>query len=308
MCHVSTGVVLRHPASSGIGRAAALAFAKEGMNVFMVDVDGEELSLAQRMVKSQAASSEQLIVAEVIDVSDEKMMQALAEQVYDATRKCHILFNNAGIGLGGGAVSTDIATVDKVLKVNLYGAIHGCLAFVPRMKASGHPGIIINTGSKQGITCPPGNVTYNVSKAALKVYTEGLEHELTLERLDGHGKLRAVLLVPGWVNTSILLKAERTKALAKGEKYDPAKAFFHEDKPHEGAWLPSQVIDFMREEIDKGRFYVICPDNEVDGETDKRRMLWAMQDVTENRPPLSRWHPEFKEAFTAYLHTSQGAS
>ena len=58
---------------------------------------------------------------------------------------------------------------------------------------------------------PPGNLTYNVSKAALKAYTEGLEHEFMKERTAGTGQLRAALLVPGWVNTSILLKAERVQ-------------------------------------------------------------------------------------------------
>jgi NAD(P)-dependent dehydrogenase (short-subunit alcohol dehydrogenase family) len=160
-------------------------------------VDGDELSLAQRMVKSQSTEPDQMVVAEVIDVSNSSLMEALAEQVFDATQKCHVLFNNAGVGLGGGATSTPIDLVGKVIGINTYGPINGCLAFVPRMRASGEPGIVINTGSKQGITCPPGNLTYNMSKAALKVYTEGLEHELMLERLDGRGKLRAALLIPG---------------------------------------------------------------------------------------------------------------
>jgi len=167
------------------------------------------------------------------------------------------------------------------------------------MKESGQPGIIINTGSKQGITCPPGNLTYNMSKAALKVYTEGLEHELMLGRLDGSSRLRAALLIPGWVNTSILLKAERTKAASADRPFDPSTTFFHEEAPHDGAWMPHQVIEFMTKELDDGRFYVLCPDNEVDRETDNLRVLWAAQDITENRPPLSRWHPEFKEHFTA---------
>jgi NAD(P)-dependent dehydrogenase (short-subunit alcohol dehydrogenase family) len=160
-------------------------------------VDGDELSLAQKLVKSKATESDQMVVAEVIDVSNSALMEAFAEQVFEATKKCHVLFNNAGIGVGGPASSTPIHVVDKVIKVNTYGPIHGCLAFIPRMRDSGEPGIIINTGSKQGITCPPGNLTYNMSKAALKVYTEGLEHELMLERLDGRSKIRAVLLIPG---------------------------------------------------------------------------------------------------------------
>ena len=123
----------------------------------------------------------------------------------------------------------------------------------------------------------------------------------------GTGNLRAALLIPGWVNTSILLKVERAKAAAAeatdDDKFDPNKVFFHEDKPAAGAWMPQQVVDYMIQSLDDGNgtFYIVCPDNDVDVPTDKLRMTWTMQDITENRPPLSRWHPEYKDQFTSYL-------
>lgn len=221
----------------------------------------------------------------------------LAEEVFRDGGKCHFLMNNAGVGTGGGAL-TPMETVHSTLGVNTFGPIHGCLAFVPKMKLSGEIGLIVNTGSKQGITMPPGNLTYNMSKAALKCYTEGLEHEL---RGEQDGKLRAALLVPGWVNTSIMLKSIRDEKLAKGEPFDPSSVFFHEDKPAQGAWMPQQVIDFMMEELDKGKFYIICPDNDVDRHTDNLRMTWTMQDITQDRPPLSRWHPDYKDKFNTFL-------
>lgn len=291
-------------ASSGIGRAACLAFADKGMNVWMVDIDAEELGMAKTLVQGKATAEGQKIMAEIVDVSDTDAMAGLADKVYENGGKCHVLMNNAGIGLGGGAM-TDMKTVQKTVGVNTYGPMNGCLAFVPKMKKSGEPGFIVNTGSKQGITFPPGNLVYNLSKAALKCYTEGLEHELMLERKNESGKLRAALLVPGWVNTSILLKAQREETLAKGETFDVEKCFFHEDKPQDGAWMPSQVIDFMTEELDKGRFYIICPDNDVDRATDNLRMEWTMNDIIQDRPPLSRWHPDFKEKFTEFVKASK---
>jgi NAD(P)-dependent dehydrogenase (short-subunit alcohol dehydrogenase family) len=302
MKHGNTAVVTG--ASSGIGKCACLKFAAAGMNVWMIDVDAKELAASQKVAKAAAAHDDQLVLAEIVDVADASAMESLAQQVFEATGKCHILINNAGIGLGGNSM-TDMSTVEKVVNVNTYGPIHGCLAFVPRMQELGEPGIIINTGSKQGITMPPGNLTYNMSKAALKCYTEGLEHELMMARAAGTGQLRAALLVPGWVNTSIALKSGRAKAAAKGETYDDAQAFFHEEKPHADAWMPSQVVDFMQQELDKGRFYIICPDNDVDRTTDNLRMTWTMQDITENRPPLSRWHPDYKDKFTAFLEQSK---
>jgi NAD(P)-dependent dehydrogenase (short-subunit alcohol dehydrogenase family) len=303
--HGRTAVVTG--ASSGIGKSACLAWAACGMHIWMVDVDAAELTAAHASVKAAAAAAvhaDQRIEMAVVDVASATAVEDLARTVFAATGHCHVLMNNAGIGLGGDAL-TDLNIVHQVMNVNTYGPIHGCLAFVPRMQASGEPGIIINTGSKQGITMPPGNLTYNMSKAALKVYTEGLEHQLMKARQAGTGHLRAVLLVPGWVNTSIALKTNRAKASSRGESYDDSLAPFHEDKPHSDAWMPRQVIEFMTQEIDVGRFYILCPDNDVDRATDHARMTWTMQDITQDRPPLSRWHPDYQSQFTDFLERSK---
>lgn len=238
------------------------------------------------------------IESKVVDVSDSDAVHALADAVFLNGGKCHFLMNNAGTGLGGGAM-TDMKLVQRVMGVNAYGPINGCLAFVPLMR---EPGIIVNTGSKQGITMPPGNLTYNMSKAALKTYTEGLEHEL---RQDPSRNLRAALLVPGWVNSSIVKKTMRDNCEETGETFDESSVPFHEESPADGAWMPSQVVEFMIEELDKGRFYIFCPDNDVDRETDNLRMTWTMQDITQDRPPLSRWHPDYKEKFNAFLEANK---
>lgn len=291
-------------ASSGIGRGAALDFAARGMNVWMVDIDAAELKQAKALVQSKCKDpASQIIEERVVDVSSEDAMKALADEVFAKHKACHFLFNNAGIQLSvpDGSILAENASMKQTLDVNLYGPIHGCLAFVPRMKTSGEDCIVVNTGSKQGITMPPGNLPYNVSKAALKCYTEGLEHDL---RNSPDSKVRAALLVPGWVNTSIVLKNERNNA-PPGTTFDPDSVFFHEAKPAKGAWMPQQVIDFMVEELDQGTFYIICPDNDIDRETDNLRMTWTMQDITMNRPPLSRWHPDYKDKFGEYLKANK---
>lgn len=293
-------------ASSGIGRAASLFFAQKGLHVWMVDIDAEELPLAKDYVETTAGSDGK-VFAEIVDVSDATAVEALSQKVFSVSGKVNILMNNAAIHAATDDYATalgDVTAIRKVLDVNTFGPIHGCVSFVPKMKDSKETGIIINTGSKQGITMPPGNCSYNVSKAALKCYTEALEHEL--RNLDG-GRLRAALLVPGWVNTSIQRKYLKVQALNRGEVLDEGSVFFSEDKPQSGAWMPSQVIQFMVDELDKGRFYIICPDNDVDRETDNIRMTWTMQDITMNRPPLSRWHPEYAEQFSAFLKESREA-
>jgi hypothetical protein len=146
------------------------------------------------------------------------------------------------------------------------------------MIARGRPGLVINTGSKQGITTPPGDPAYNVSKAGLKAYTEALAHEL---RNTEGCRLTAHLLIPGFVHTAI------------GGALRP-------EKPS-GAWTPEQTVDFMLERLEAGDFYILCPDNEVTRPLDERRILWAAGDVVENRPALSRWHPDYAEVFAAFI-------
>merc|ERR1719447_91293 len=176
---------------------------------------------------------------------------------------------------------TDLKKLQFVINVNTYGPIHGCLSFVPKMEAAGEAAIVVNTGSKQGITMPPGNLTYNVSKAALKAYTEGLEFELSRSRREENGKLKAALLVPGWTNTSIVVKSMKAKAVAegKGDEFDPNTAPFSEEKPNEGAWMPQQVVEYMVGHLNEDKFYIICPDNECSVKLDTLRMQWTMQDI-----------------------------
>ncbi len=171
----------------------------------------------------------------------------------------------------------------KVLETNLFGVINGCQVFGQAMTDAGIPAAIINTGSKQGITAPPGDTAYNVSKAAIKTLTEGLQH--TLRNIAGC-QVGAHLLVPGSTFTGMT----RRRVV---------------EKPP-GAWTPEQVIDFMLERMDAGDFYIICPDNEVTRPMDNARMTWAMQDLTLNRPPLSRWHPDYAHAFAEFLAKETG--
>jgi NAD(P)-dependent dehydrogenase (short-subunit alcohol dehydrogenase family) len=189
--------------------------------------------------------------------------------------------NNAGIGNGGGPTEK-YDRWQKVLSVNLWGIIHGVQSFADAMAAQTAPGLIVNTGSKQGITCPPGDTAYNVSKAGVKVLTEALAHEL---RNRPGCKVTAHLLIPGHVWTGITGRAADAPDSAKPK----------------GAWTADQVVDFMLERLEAGDFYILCPDNDVSHALDSRRIQWAADDIIQNRPALSRWHPEYKDTFAAYV-------
>jgi len=156
--------------------------------------------------------------------------------------------------------------------------INGVQSFTQAMVDQRTPGAIVNTGSKQGITCPPGDTAYNISKAGVKILTEGLAH--TLRNFEGC-QISAHLLVPGSTFTGMTRGAATTKP--------------------PGAWMPEQVIDMLLAGMAAGDFYILCPDNEVTRAIDNRRMQWAAEDIIRNRPALSRWHPDYKDQFAAFL-------
>ncbi|MEP3114735.1 SDR family NAD(P)-dependent oxidoreductase [Nisaea sp.] len=257
-------------AALGIGRAAALKFAEMGLKVCLVDLPSKDLEEATAAVTANSDNPGS-VIAIATDVSDSGAMQELAANVQNKFGGADILLNNAASRAGRG-FDADIKEWRQLIEVNLWGVIYGTRAFLPGMRERGTPAVIVNTGSKQGITNPPGHTVYNLSKAAVKSYTESLAHEL---RSTGADNVTAHLLVPGWTTTG---KSEH--------------------RP--GAWLPDQVIERMVQGIDKDSFYIICPDDDVTEEDDRRRMLWGAGDMTEDRPALSRWHPEWKDAFESF--------
>jgi NAD(P)-dependent dehydrogenase (short-subunit alcohol dehydrogenase family) len=262
--------------ASGIGLAAAMRFVRLGMRVCIADIGEDRLSNAATALIEAAPGGEASVMTAVIDVSNVDDVARLESAVRERFGGTDVLMNNAGVQPG----STLFEPKDwqRILSVNLWGVIHGSQVFAPAMIARGRPGLIINTGSKQGITTPPGDPAYNVSKAGVKAFTEALQHEL---RNETDRRLSAHLLIPGFVFTGLT---------AKGRTEKP-----------DAAWTPEQTVDFMIERIDAGDFYILCPDNDVPRGLDERRILWAAGDIVENRPALSRWHPDFAEAFAAFV-------
>ena len=263
--------------AAGIGFAAASRFASLGLKVCIADRGPDRLTDAALRLVALAPDGASNIMAQETDVSKIEELQKLQSLVHERFGGTDILMNNAGIQPG----STMFGSAEswaRILAVNLWGVINGAQVFLPDMIKRGRPGLVINTGSKQGITTPPGDPAYNVSKAGVKVFTEALAHEL---RNTANCKITAHLLIPGFVFTQLT---------AKGRTEKPS-----------GAWTAEQTIDFAFKRIDAGDFYIICPDNEASRELDEKRILWAAGDIVENRPPLSRWVPSYAEAFAQFL-------
>jgi hypothetical protein len=257
-------------AALGIGRALALRLAEQGMSVVLADLPGPDLDAAVQQVQERAAAGPGTVIGRATDVSDPDQIGRLKMATLDAFGQVDILANNA-VSRAGRGLDADIASWRQAMEVNLWGPVMGVRAFLPALLANPAATAIVNTGSKQGITNPPGHPIYNMTKSALKTYTEALEHALrNMPDNQGPSRLSAHLVVPGWTTTG---KAEH--------------------RP--GAWRPDQVVDMLLDGVAADRFYIICPDDEVTAEMDAKRILWAAGDITEDRPPLSRWHPDFAE-------------
>jgi len=260
--------------ASGIGLATALHCAGLGMRVAVADLGAERLAKASDTIRGAGAAD---VLAVEADVSQLAEVQRLQADVLARFGQVDLLMNNAGIQPGSSVLESGAAWL-RVMGVNLWGVIHGTQVFVPGMIDAGRPGLVINTGSKQGITTPPGDPAYNVSKAGVKAFTEALAHEL---RNLAAGRITAHLLIPGFVFTGLT---------AQGRTEKPA-----------AAWTAEQTVAFLFDRVGAGDFYVLCPDNDVPRALDERRILWAAGDIVENRPALSRWHPDYAEAFADFI-------
>jgi NAD(P)-dependent dehydrogenase (short-subunit alcohol dehydrogenase family) len=262
--------------ASGIGLAAAKRYAELEMNVCIADVDVESLQTAASEIAEASPRGKEAVIAVETDVSQIDQVARLKQQAYDRFGEVAVLMNNAGTGPGGGPWD-HYDGWQRVMGINLWGVINGVHTFTEAMIDQGTPCAIVNTGSKQGITNPPGDAAYNVTKAGVKALTESLAHKL---RNTEGCRVTAHLLVPGFTYTGLIRR--------------------HIPEKPPAAWWPEQVVDELLSRMANGDFYIICPDNDVSREMDNRRMQWAAEDLIRNRPALSRWHPDHQAEFEAF--------
>ncbi len=272
------GVAVVTGAASGVGRAAALRFVQAGLGVVLADLPGAQLDATVQEAR-QLASANAPVEGIPTDVTSNEEVNRLADLAFEIG-PIAALMNNAGISLPTTAWS-EMENWQRLLQVNFFGVLRGVQAFMPRMIEANRPAVVINTGSKQGITTPPGNPGYNVTKAAVKVLSEQLAHELR----EAGAPISVHLFVPGFTYTGMI-------------------ASFLPEKPP-AAWTSEQTVDHLFSRMANGDFYILCPDNDVDETRDRRRAQWAIQDITKNRPPLSRWHPDYAEAFAKFEKTGE---
>ena len=264
-------------AAVGIGFAIAEKLLQQGMKVVMFDLNAEKLSTAiKRITASQPHAQIKAVIGDVCSSESLNELYKSAIEFGDVA----LIVNNAGIGQRANPWQ-NLENWQTTMNVNFWSIVQIQALFMAHLIEKGLPAAIVNLGSKEGITTPPGNAAYSVSKAALKVLTEQLAHEL---RQLANNQISAHLLIPGYTFTPMNFPNME-----------------HDSKKPDAPWSADQVADRMLEGMANGDFYLFCEDNEVTRELDQIRMQWSADDLIKNRPALSRWHPEYKDEFNALI-------
>ena len=263
--------------ASGLGRAMALRFAREGMKVVLADI--EKAALAQTEKAFTAAGHAVLAVR--TDVSNGRDVDALADQAFKTFGGVHILCNNAGVAPGGTVWEQSEKDWAWTLGVNVWGVIHGIRAFVPRMLEQNVEGHVVNTASVAGLLSPPGMAMYCVSKHSVVALTECLHHDL----IEFGARIRASVLCPAFVPTGISdSERNRPEALRDQKSKSPVDQQREEKLRHavkSGRISAEQVADLVFEAIGSDRFYIL-PHQRI-----KPAIETRMQDILLERDPTN---------------------
>ncbi|MBX7256454.1 MAG: SDR family NAD(P)-dependent oxidoreductase [Candidatus Hydrogenedentes bacterium] len=200
-------VALVTGAASGIGRATALALAQEGARIIICDVNDEGLSA----LRTELSAISECLLAERVDVADFEQMRAFADRVHELVPCVDILVNNAGVAVIGDILTTTMDDWKWLLGINLWGTIHGCHLFAPKMAEHGHGGHIVNVSSMLGYVATPFTTAYVTSKFG----SFGLGLSMRAD-LQPYG-IGVSIICPGVVKTNIL-QATRIRGVVEHER------------------------------------------------------------------------------------------
>jgi len=181
-------------AASGLGRSMALAFAGEGMDVALADVDQANLTPVADDVQAKGVRA----ITLKVDVSQAEQVEGFRDQTLTRLGGVHVVCNNAGVSPLGAVWENTVADWQWILGVNLWGVVHGVRAFTPHLIAQDE-GHIVNTASVAGLISPPGSGAYNVTKHAVVALSESLHHDLR----ERNSRVGVSVLCPAYVPTGI---------------------------------------------------------------------------------------------------------
>ena len=233
-------------AGSGIGRATARLFARQGARVHVVDVNRDSATAVVAEIEAAGGGA----MAHVVDVSDPDAVEALARDVFETDRRVDILHNNAGIGHAGNIEATTMEDWQRVINVNLLGVAYGVQAFVPRMLAQGRPAVVVNTASEAGLVPTARMAPYTASKFGVVGMSEALNAELAPRGI------RVIAVCPGIINTAIVRTGIMRGEIA--DIHDKAIAFYSKR-----GVSPDVVAEAVLKAVEKPRLIVPVPKSHV---------------------------------------------
>ena len=181
-------------AASGIGRATAIEMAIRGADIAICDLDSAGLQETAATIEAMGRH----VYTHDVDVSEYDVVQSFADAVFGTLGRVDILVNNAGIGVGGALLDVPLEEFRHVVEINLMGVVHGCYAFLPRMRDAGTPAHVVNIASMAGFWATPGMTSYHASKFGVVGLSSSLADELA------RYKIGVTAICPGIINTAIV--------------------------------------------------------------------------------------------------------
>ena len=231
-------------AGSGMGRELAIHLAKMGCHVALSDINPEQLAATKQLLANYDVN----ITMTVLDVSDNKAVEAWADSVMSDYGKVNFIFNNAGVALYSTVEGGSISELEWVMNINFWGVVYGTKAFLPLIKNSvkksqfGEHGHIINISSLFGLTAQPSQSAYNSSKFAVRGFTESLRQELNIQNCG----VSATCIHPGGIKTNIANSARGNESIhdigmSTGPKAIRSFNKFLKFDANEAAWIILQA-------------------------------------------------------------------
>ena len=227
-------------AGSGMGRELAIHLAKMGCHVALSDINPEQLAATKQLLANYDVN----VTMTVLDVSDNKAVEAWADSVMSDHGKVNFIFNNAGVALYSTIEGSSISELEWVMNINFWGVVYGTKAFLPLIKNSvkqsqfGEHGHIVNISSLFGLTAQPSQSAYNSSKFAVRGFTESLRQELNIQNCG----VSATCIHPGGIKTNIANSARGNESIhdigmSTGPKAIRSFNKFLKFDANEAAWI-----------------------------------------------------------------------
>jgi NAD(P)-dependent dehydrogenase (short-subunit alcohol dehydrogenase family) len=249
--------------ASGIGRATALALARRGANLVVCDVNDAGLAAVAGELRALGVD----VTATHVDVARAEEMEAFAAAVHARVDAVDLLVNNAGVGLGGGALHTTLEDWRWIVGINLFGVIHGCHFFVPAMVRRGRGGHVVNVSSAAGYVASQALTAYATTKFGVLGFSEALRQELA-----PHG-IGVTAVCPGIIDTPITASSP----LRGPEATQEARAYMMEAYRRRG-YPPERVAENILRAVQRNRAVApISPE------------AWAMYALKRLSPALVAW-------------------